>query len=68
TRAVVAAAVVDALASLDLDYPTIDATQRAELVAAKAILEGENGKARRAGTAPAASGKKRPHPKAKHDR
>ncbi len=44
TRLVVAAAAVDALASLDLDYPQIDATQRTELMAAKAILEGENGK------------------------
>jgi PPK2 family polyphosphate:nucleotide phosphotransferase len=45
TRMVVAAATVDALASLDLSYPKVDAKQRAELQEAKAILEAEgNGK------------------------
>jgi len=44
TRLVVAAATVEALASLDLDYPTLDDKQRAELVEAKAILEAEGGK------------------------
>ncbi|MGB8169855.1 MAG: polyphosphate kinase 2 family protein [Chthoniobacteraceae bacterium] len=38
TRAVVAAAVVDALASLDLSYPKVDAAKRKELVEAKATL------------------------------
>lgn len=47
TRLVVAAAAVDALASLDLDYPKVDAKQRAELVEAKGILEGEGGKRRK---------------------
>jgi PPK2 family polyphosphate:nucleotide phosphotransferase len=41
TRVVVAAAVIDALASLDLHYPTIDATQRAELAAARKSLLAE---------------------------
>ena len=38
TRAVVAAAVTDALASLDLRYPTVDAAQLKELTAARAQL------------------------------
>ena len=38
---VVAAAVIDALASLDLAYPEIGADQRQELVAAKAQLLAE---------------------------
>jgi PPK2 family polyphosphate:nucleotide phosphotransferase len=38
TRAVIAAAVVDALASLNLAYPRVDAAKRAELEAAKKEL------------------------------
>jgi hypothetical protein len=38
TRIVVAAAVIDALTSLDLAYPTVDAAQRAELANAKELL------------------------------
>jgi PPK2 family polyphosphate:nucleotide phosphotransferase len=38
TRAVIAAAVVDALASLDLHYPRLDATQRRGLAAARRSL------------------------------
>jgi len=41
TRVVVAAAVIDALASLDLAYPEIGADQRKELVAAKTQLLAE---------------------------
>ena len=41
TRVVVAAAVIDALDSLKLHYPTIDATQRAELAAARKTLLAE---------------------------
>jgi PPK2 family polyphosphate:nucleotide phosphotransferase len=40
TRMVVAATVVDALGSLDLAYPTLDATQKAALAAAAKTLEG----------------------------
>ncbi len=49
TRLVVGAAVVDALASLGVDYPVIDAHQRAELVEAKAILDAEDEGGRHAG-------------------
>ena len=38
TRLVVAAAIVDAMESLDLAYPTIDGAQRRELAAARAAL------------------------------
>jgi PPK2 family polyphosphate:nucleotide phosphotransferase len=38
TRAVVASAVIDALASLDLHYPEVDKAKRAELAAARKIL------------------------------
>jgi len=41
TRLVVAAAVVDALESLDLAFPTVDAAHRAELDTARAALEAE---------------------------
>jgi PPK2 family polyphosphate:nucleotide phosphotransferase len=41
TRAVVAAAIVDALADLDLHYPRVDRTKRAELAAAKKALLAE---------------------------
>ena len=41
TRLVVAAAIVDALASLDLEYPKLDAKQLAELAAARKTLLAE---------------------------
>jgi len=41
TRAIVAAAIIDGLASLDLHYPKITAAQRAELAAAKKLLLAE---------------------------
>ena len=41
TRAIVAAAIVDGLASLDLHYPRLDAAKRAELTAAKKLLLAE---------------------------
>jgi PPK2 family polyphosphate:nucleotide phosphotransferase len=40
TRLVVAAAVIDALESLDLRYPTVDAKKKKELSAARAALKG----------------------------
>ena len=40
TRVIVAAAVIDALASLDLKYPEVSAAKREELVAARAALLG----------------------------
>jgi PPK2 family polyphosphate:nucleotide phosphotransferase len=43
TRLVVAATVVDALGSLDLAYPTLDAAQRAALAGAARALHGEEG-------------------------
>lgn len=41
TRLIVAAATIDALASLKLEYPKIDAKQRAEMDKARKILENE---------------------------
>jgi len=41
TRLVVAEAVVDALAGLDLQWPTVDRTKRKELEASRAELERE---------------------------
>jgi len=41
TRLVVAAATVDALASLDLRYPEVSPKQRAELAAARKLLLAE---------------------------
>ena len=41
TRLVVAAAIVDALAELDLHYPTVSAAQRKALAAARRELEGK---------------------------
>jgi PPK2 family polyphosphate:nucleotide phosphotransferase len=41
TRTVVAAAVVDALASMKLEYPEIDAAQKKELAAARRVLNAE---------------------------
>ena len=38
TRVVVAAAVIDALASLDLAYPEVDEEKLAELAAARKLL------------------------------
>ena len=47
TRLVVAAAIVDALASLDLRYPEVDKKQRADLEAARqTLLAEESGKRR----------------------
>jgi len=40
TRVVVAAAVIDALASMDLRYPKVDASQQEELAAARKALAG----------------------------
>jgi PPK2 family polyphosphate:nucleotide phosphotransferase len=45
TRAVVAAAVVDTLGSLDLHYPTVGPAQRKELAAARRLLVAESGSA-----------------------
>jgi PPK2 family polyphosphate:nucleotide phosphotransferase len=42
TRVVVAAAVIDALASLDLEYPEVSETQRAELETAEKALLGND--------------------------
>ncbi|MCI0548772.1 MAG: polyphosphate kinase 2 family protein [Candidatus Rokubacteria bacterium] len=42
TRLAIGAAIVDTLESLDLDFPRIDAEQRKQLGAARAILEGES--------------------------
>jgi hypothetical protein len=39
TRVVVAAAIIDALASLDLAYPKVDEAKLQELAAAKSMLE-----------------------------
>jgi PPK2 family polyphosphate:nucleotide phosphotransferase len=41
TRLVVAAAIVEAMDGLDLQYPKLDAAARRELVTARGILEGE---------------------------
>jgi hypothetical protein len=38
TRLVVGAAIVEALESLDLHYPKVDAAKRKELAAARALL------------------------------
>jgi PPK2 family polyphosphate:nucleotide phosphotransferase len=42
TRVIVAAAIIDALASLDLAYPEVDETKLQELAAAKSMLEAED--------------------------
>lgn len=44
TRVVVAAAIIDALASLDLHYPKVDSKKLEELAAAKKTLSSENRK------------------------
>jgi len=41
TRVVVAGAVVDALADLEVEYPKVDAVKKKELAAARAALEAE---------------------------
>ena len=41
TRLVVAAAIVDAMESLDLGYPKVDAAKKKEFAAARAALLGE---------------------------
>lgn len=41
SRVVVAAAIIDALESLDLDYPEVDAAKKAELAEARKLLDGE---------------------------
>jgi polyphosphate kinase 2 (PPK2 family) len=46
TRVVVAAAVIDALHSLDLAYPKVDAAKMKDLDAARAVLLGNKGKAK----------------------
>jgi PPK2 family polyphosphate:nucleotide phosphotransferase len=46
TRLVVAAAIVDAMQSLDLHYPKIDAAQRKQLAAARKLLASERDAAR----------------------
>jgi PPK2 family polyphosphate:nucleotide phosphotransferase len=43
TRLVVAAAIVDALASLDLKFPTVDKAQQRDLARARRRLAGKNG-------------------------
>jgi len=51
TRYVVAAAIIDALESLDLHFPQIDEAKRKELEAARAMLEaGEKGEAEGSGS------------------
>ena len=40
TRLVVAAAIVEAVEGLELDYPTIDAERKQELLDARAVLAG----------------------------
>jgi hypothetical protein len=44
TRLVVAAAVIEALSSLNLEYPKVDDTKRKELDLARALLENEGRK------------------------
>ena len=44
SRVVVAAAIIDALESLDLDYPTVDAAKKAELAEARKLLGAEKKK------------------------
>jgi hypothetical protein len=41
THAAVAAAIVETLEDLKLDYPKVDAAKRKELEAARALLEGK---------------------------
>ena len=46
TRVVVAAAIIDGLASLDLEYPTVTAAQQRDIAQAKTALEGDGKKER----------------------
>jgi len=41
THLVVAAAIVETLEALDLDYPEVDAAKRKELTAARKLLRGD---------------------------
>ncbi len=41
TRVIVAAAIIEALASLDLAYPVVDAPKLEQLAAAKRMLQGQ---------------------------
>ena len=41
TRLVVGAAIIDAMEALDLQYPKVDEAKKAELAAARKILESE---------------------------
>ena len=45
TRLVVAAAVIDALEDLELEFPKVDSAKRKELAAARQVLAGERGSA-----------------------
>jgi len=47
TRVVVSAAIIDALESLDLKYPTVSVAQKAELAKARAMLDGEGKRKKR---------------------
>jgi len=58
TRVVVAAAVIDGLHSLDLAYPTVDAEKMKDLDAARAVLLGNKGKAKRRPVQESAKGTK----------
>ena len=62
TRLVVAGAIIDALESLDLHYPTVDAHKREELQLVQSELEHEGGGSRKAGahTAKKAPAKRKP--------
>ena len=48
TRAVVGAAIVDTLASLDLAYPKVDKKRREEIASARTLLQSNNGAAKKA--------------------
>ena len=59
TRVVVAAAVIDALHSLDLAYPEVDAEKKKDLDAARVVLLGNKGKAKGGSPKRKASGVKK---------
>jgi polyphosphate kinase 2 (PPK2 family) len=48
TRAVVGAAIVGTLASLDLAYPKVDKKRREEIASARTLLQSNNGAAKKA--------------------
>jgi PPK2 family polyphosphate:nucleotide phosphotransferase len=48
TRAVVGAAIVDTLASLDLAYPKVDKKRREEIASARTLLQSNNGAVKKA--------------------